>query len=260
MPNSARVAATPQFAVGIFLMLFGLSLTLDRLGILDAGNAFRLWPLVLVALGVWIVKNRRDPRGRTWGYIIAFVGAWVLLNNLGIIAVGFWALFWPALLIWLGVTLVKQTLRRGGPQAQGAAGWAAGPGWPTDWMRYRPTLGSDPKGTVTLFAALGATKRACSDSPFRGGEMTAIMGGCHLDLRQAVIPPGEEAIIDVFSAMGGNEIWVPSDWIVESKVVPIMGGVDDKRLPPIERPASSEARPRLVVRGFVVMGGLMIKN
>jgi len=32
------------------------------------------------------------------------------------------------------------------------------------------------------------------------------MGGCLLDLRQARIPAGEEAVIDVFSVMGGLTI------------------------------------------------------
>ena len=90
--------------------------------------------------------------------------------------------------------------------------------------------------------------------------MTAIMGGCHLDLRQATIPPGNEAIIDVFAVMGGHEIWVPGDWTVVSQVMPIMGSVDDKRLPAVERATTGEGRPRLVLRGFVVMGGLVIKN
>ena len=44
-----------------------------------------------------------------------------------------------------------------------------------------------------LVAVMGEAKRASNDQPFRGGEMTAVMGGCVLDLRQATIAPGDEA-------------------------------------------------------------------
>ena len=88
------------------------------------------------------------------------------------------------------------------------------------------------------------------------------MGGTQLDLRQATIEPGHEAVINVFTLMGGHELWVPSEWMVVSDVIPLLGGVDDKRLPPIDPAARrpDDAHPRLVLRGMVVMGGLTIKS
>ena len=65
----------------------------------------------------------------------------------------------------------------------------------------------------------------------------------------------------MFVMMGGHELWVPSGWTVVIEVMPILGGVEDKRLPPVLDPArATEAAPRLVLRGIVVMGGLTIKN
>jgi hypothetical protein len=88
------------------------------------------------------------------------------------------------------------------------------------------------------------------------------MGGTTLDLRQAVIPPGEEAVIDVVALMGGCEIAVPASWTVATPIVPVMGGVEDKRLPPLPVPHDSGAPPppRLVIRGFLMMGGIQIKS
>ena len=55
--------------------------------------------------------------------------------------------------------------------------------------------------------------------------------------------------------MATIEIRVPEDWTVVSRVVPLMGGVDDKTRPP-----QSATAHRLVLRGFAIMGGIEIKN
>ena len=82
------------------------------------------------------------------------------------------------------------------------------------------------------------------------------MGGCEIDLRQASIAPGTEAVIDVFAFWGGIEIKVPEDWTVITRVV----AVDGRRRGQDARAAAGAPHKRLVVRGFVVMGGVAIKN
>jgi predicted membrane protein len=91
------------------------------------------------------------------------------------------------------------------------------------------------------------------------------MGGAMIDLRQALLSPGEEAVLDVFAVMGGCEVLIPSHWVVSAPIVAIMGGIDDKRL--VSRPSvideatrSSAAPPRLVLSGFVMMGGVTIRS
>jgi hypothetical protein len=65
-----------------------------------------------------------------------------------------------------------------------------------------------------------------SSPVFRHADLTAVMGGIELDLRQAGTGGGE-AVIDVFVMWGGIEITVPPDWAVSNQVVPIMGGAED---------------------------------
>lgn len=255
--TSERVTITPQLVIGVFFMLAGILMTLDRLQILDASYSLRFWPTVFLVLGMWLVTQRRDGRSRFWGTVWLLVGTWLLLNSLGVVRVGFWELVWPILIIWLGVSLIRQTLGRSG-QPGAKRGEAAGF---FDWAQARFTPKSDGSGTVALFALMGESKRTVTDQSFRGGEMTAVMGGCVLDLRQATPAAGEQATIDVFALMAGHEIWVPGDWTVVSHILPIMGGFEDKRLPKdtAALPAGDN-RPRLLLRGFVVMGGLEIKG
>lgn len=235
--SARRWQMTPQLAIGLFIMALGILLTLDRLQIVDAARTVRFWPVGLVVLGVSMWARGQGARGRFWGSVWIVIGSWLLLNTLGIVRVGFWELFWPLVLVLVGLKLVLHTSRQGRASTTAA-------------------------GEASLFAMLGDCKRSTGDAPFSGGQMTAIMGGCRLDLRQATVPAGEEAVIEVFALMGGLELWVPSGWhVVSDDVIPIMGGVEDKRLPAIPSPPDVSApSPRLRLRGQVVMGGLAIKN
>jgi predicted membrane protein len=169
------------------------------------------------------------------------IGGWLLLNSLGVVQVRFWELFWPIVLIGIGTMLVMQTLRK----------------------RSRDASGIDTDDTINIFAVLSGAKRMSASTRFRGGEVTAFMGGYQIDLRQAIIPPGEEAALDIFTAMGGGEIIVPPSWTVTTPIVAVMGGIDDKRIPPLGGVVDSiggKPAPRLVLRGLLTMGGIEIKS
>ena len=90
---------------------------------------------------------------------------------------------------------------------------------------------------------LSGVKRTSTVARFRGGEITLFMGGGHIDLRQATIPRGEEAVLDIFGVMGGCEIAVPESWTIATPIVPVMGGVEDKRLPPLPTAVDACRRP-----------------
>jgi len=249
MSIDTRYNLTPQLVVGVCLVLFGSLLTLDRMGLFEAAASLRLWPIILIAFGLWRVIERRESGRTLSGYVLAFVGSLLLLNNWGLLRVRFWELIWPAIIVFFGIRLIMQR-----------------PGRPRDPSRTGPNafmpVSADGSGTISMLSFFGANKRTCNDKPFRGGEMSSIVGGTQLDLRQATIEPGQQAVIEILSILGGHELWVPSGWVVVNNVVPVLGGVEDKRLPPVDADAQlpTDARPRLVLTGFVVLGGLIIKN
>ena len=102
-------------------------------------------------------------------------------------------------------------------------------------------------------AVLAGVNRGNTSKTFRGGDLTAVFGGCQIDLRQAAIE--SEAVIDVFAMWGGIEIKVPENWSVSGRVTPILGGYEDKT-----RRVPDGTNQRLLVRGLVIMGGVEIKN
>ena len=89
---------------------------------------------------------------------------------------------------------------------------------------------------------------------YTSGDLTAFMGGGEIDLRKSDMESGE-AVIGVNAFMGGFKILVPENWTVICKVVPFMGGVEDKTAHP-----QSGTEKKLLLKGFVCMGGLEIRN
>ena len=86
----------------------------------------------------------------------------------------------------------------------------------------------------------------------------AFLGQGRLDLRQATIPAGGTAVVDVFAFMAGHEIYVPPGWEVVADTVLMLAKVQDARLPPIERRPPDA--PRLQLRGFAMIGEIVIRT
>jgi predicted membrane protein len=107
---------------------------------------------------------------------------------------------------------------------------------------------------VSGFALLGGVNRRCVSQDFRGGSLTAIMGGCELDLRHASISSGQ-AVIDTFAFWGGIEIKVPQEWTVVVQGTPILGAFDDKTVR-----VGGDGSKVLVIKGVALMGGVDVKN
>jgi hypothetical protein len=87
---------------------------------------------------------------------------------------------------------------------------------------------------------------------FAGGEINAVMGAVEIDLRQAAI--ATEAVLHLSIIMGGVEIKVPREWSVSVNGSPMLGGIEDKTVPPMT------PGKRLVIEGSVIMGGVEISN
>jgi predicted membrane protein len=246
--------STPRVLVGVGLVVFGAVLLLDRLGVVGANEVLRLWPLVLILIGVQqFFTPRVGPAGerlfKVNGIIWMVVGGLFLLNSLGIMEASVWELFWPAVLIGIGVRLMTRSNRRGR-----LSGSVAGTGDGGDW--------SADSGPV--FAVLSGVKRVSAPVTYTGADVTIFMGGAHLDLRRAVLKPGQEAVIDMVAVMGGCEIFVPPDWVVSAPLIAVLGGIEDKRLPQqptvIDQATAAGPPPRLVLHGMVLMGGITIRS
>jgi predicted membrane protein len=224
-----------RLLVGVAIVALGAVLLADNLGLVDARYVLRtLWPLVLIAIGVMMVRGPAHRRSRAWGWVLITVGAWILLSRIGWMHFSLWDILLPGLLLFVGGTLVWRAVR--GPQ-------------PEEQLE-----GADHAEFVRSFAFMSGIELRPVSRPFRGADLNAVMGGLKLDLTDARME-GDSAVIDVFAFWGGVEIYVPPDWTVTSKITTLMGGFIDKR-----RPTSVVPTKTLVVRGMIVMSGIEVKN
>jgi hypothetical protein len=226
---------TPQLVLGLLIILLGVLFTLDRLDFMDARDLLRFWPILLVIYGASRLLQPAGSQGRVWGMILVLAGGAMFIDRLDLLDFRLTSL-WPLLLVAGGAALVLRAARRTGVAS----------GVPADPRAGEPVL--------SAMALLGGVERTVSSADFRGGELTAVMGGCDVDLRQARIGT-DPAVIDVFTLMGGVDIKVPVTWNVEVRGFPLLGGMDDKTAHPNDPQA-----PRLIVKGTAIMGGVEVTN
>ena len=117
-----------------------------------------------------------------------------------------------------------------------------------------PALLPAERDRDTLYAIFGGIDRRGAWTVPRRMKIVAIMGGAHLDLREARFPPGVVEL-DVTAVMGGIEIVVPPGLAVQMHGSAIMGGFAD-----VDRaPANPDPdAPLLRVRGLTMMGGVNV--
>jgi hypothetical protein len=231
--------ASHQVVLGLLVMGMGVLFLLDNLDILDFNHAIGFWPLAFIAAGVVVLSGDGPRSGSYTGVVLIGVGVLMILGRLGVLYIS-WAMVWPLLLIALGGLILFRTLGPGRTprplQADGLGG----------------IDGAVADKVVDVVAILGGVERRITTPDFLGGEITAVLGGCALDLREAAIV--KEAVLNVFTIWGGINIKVPPDWTVVWAGTALMGGFSEKTA------SAAGGGKRLVIRGYAIMGGVEVRN
>lgn len=241
---------SPQVVFGIAIVIFGLLLTAENLGIAtNVTRVIRFWPMVFTAAGLAIVLDR-DSTGsrRLFGFVLIAGGLWQTANTAFHLN---WYIddWWPLILVGFGIFLIMRAVERSPAEDLrcGAAATMAGGA-----VEAPPRIDAR-QDVVNAFAIMSGVKRNVFSGGFRRANLTAIMGSVELDLRQCTAVGGE-SIVDTFAIWGGIQIRIPADWQVVSEVTPIMGGVDDRS------GHMQPSRHRLVIKGMAIMGGVEVKS
>jgi hypothetical protein len=104
-----------------------------------------------------------------------------------------------------------------------------------------------------LVAVLGGSQRRGRFRAAGTVNMIALMGGDHVDFRDAEIDGGE-VTVNAVSIMGGGNFYVPDTIEVEVEGFSILGGNSERGGPPRLRPGA----PLVRIRAYNLMGGSTI--
>jgi predicted membrane protein len=230
MSAAATSRLSGRVVVGGALILFGLLFTLSNLGLFNAGRVLAWWPLVLIAIGVMKLGQPREYGQRALSIGLIVLGVFFLIQT--VLAWRFHDT-WPLLLVLAGGMLLWRGLA----------------------PRRRASGVIFDSSVLSELVVMGGGNRIVETEDFRGGEATAVMGGIEIDLRRAAILMGP-AVVDVFALWGGVELRVPRSWRVDVQVTPLLGGYENKAA----SAEGGEPAPRLIVRGYAIMGGIGVKN
>ena len=213
---------------GLLIIGVGIVFLLGNFNLIESRQVLRLWPLILIAVGVKHLFDARERGTAFSGAVLVGAGGLLLLDSLNIIDVDIWDL-WPLVLVAVGVRILTHAMSDPAPPVEAT------------------------ESAESCHAFLGSVERRNRSANFRGGSASAFMGGVNLDLTKADIA-GDRAVIRVFAMMGGIEIRIPEEWTTEVRIAPMLGGVEDKTRGP------AAATKRLVLQGTVLMGGVEIRN
>ena len=216
---------------GIAVIVLGILLALGNLDFPHEGLVHKLWPVVLIIIGIGRLDRRGEGRG-TAGIALILGGIILLLVTFDLARM---EIVFPFFMVGIGILVVTKALRKTRSI-------------PPDLARH--------ENFVSTSAIFSGSKRRITQQDFKGAELTVIFGGFDLDLRQTTVAAGQVRV-DVFVLFGAAELRVPPDWAVTMKGSAIMGGFEDKTLP-----VTGEGGPRvhLVITGLVLMAGMTVTN
>lgn len=220
------MARRTRWVLGGLLVVLGLVLLGDNVGVYDVGDVWTYVPLLLVAWGLWSLVRHRFRR-LFWPLLLVLVGALWQLVELGRLTEAQAWDFWPVVLVLLGLSLVFGRRRRSVTEIRG------------DRFEFVSV-------TSSVDERLGAAAH--------GGEATAVFGSVTVDLRDDDVTPPVE--IDAAAIFGNVTIRVPSEWDVATETAAVFGRVTDER--PDRPPRKSS--PDLAVSGAAIFGDVVITD
>ena len=225
-----------RYFVGILLILVGAGFLADQLGYLDFGDIISTyWPSIIIIAGLVGLVDRGSSK--LGSLIVISIGVIFQLIRLDMITRDVFKYFFPVILILIGGNLIF---------TKGVSSNRSGSTSET-WNKNRTN-----EDFVDHTVLMSGTENINTSQSFKGGKLTAIMGGIELDLREANME-GAQCYIEATAIAGGVEIHVPKHWRVEAQGTPILGSFTNKALG-----TTDPAAPLLIVKGTAIMGGVEI--
>ncbi|RMF58132.1 MAG: hypothetical protein D6748_09625 [Calditrichaeota bacterium] len=232
--------------ISVILIAIGVLFLLQNFDILYLGNIWQFWPMIIIILGVnkLVQSNFRDYSSA--GILIG-IGLILQLTTLDILDWGDIINFWPVILIIIGGRLLlsfqRQTQTEPGAETNAIT---------SDKADYKS------ENRIDIVALFGGREMRVQTQQFEGGNITTLFAGTEVRFTNSQLAPGRHTL-DIVAMFGGVELYVPPDWNIMVKGLPIFGGFSDTRKKIAEQPSSTKDGV-LVITGFAMFGGVEVKD
>ena len=236
--------------LGLFLLVMGALFLARASGVLFP-TWFFTWPVLLIGFGIFS-GIRHGFRNVGWLLPIV-IGGLFLADRLSP-DLRLRPYIWPIALIVAGLLFLFRPKRshrhfdddnrQGGPDFSPDE-----PRQPSDWQ----PAANDNGDVIDATAIFGGLKKNVLSKNFKGGDITTFMGGAEVNLMQADF--NGRVMLDCFNMFGGTKLIIPADWQIQSGLVTIFGGIEDKRYP-----AQVNSGKVLYLDGTCIFGGIEIKS
>jgi len=241
-PNETKRTSNPEmkkYVFGVIVIVAGILLLLSNTGILpwNLRHIIFSWQMLLICIGL---VSFFSSESRTPGTLLIFIGTLFILPKLFCFSFNVWHLFWPAILIGIGVLML----------------FKRSPKNLVEWRFRHKAPSSLGEGYIHEDNIFSGGKQSIVHQEFRGGQINCIFGGSEVDLTQAILAEGINEL-EINTVFGGVTLIVPADWRVQLKMTSIMGGFADKRAYVKENP---DATRTLIIKGSTIFGGGEIKS
>ena len=221
---------------GILVIAAGALLLLSNVGLLSGQfkDVIFSWQMLLIGIGL---INLFSDDSRLAGWILVAIGGFFILPEIFYFEFNFIKLFWPALLIFVGIMIIFVSGKH-----------------KRHWHKTGDMKLDD--GFIEENNIFGGSERRLHKQEFKGGKINNIFGGSELDLTNLELREGKN-VLEINCIFGGVGLIVPSDWKITTKVSNILGGFSDKRN---IITADDNSNKELIITGSMIFGGGEIKS
>lgn len=264
--------AKPRAIFGMVLIVLAVLLFLNNIGFTFFGAIFSHWPLVIIAIGTFLIYSarRKGTAGQNIGilpYALIAVGVVVALGKYGFLRFSVGALLVPLALLFLGLYLFKPQgvfcRRKKHPVEpsmnilQDLSTNDIAPESQAEKENAQTTNSDNLDNRIDIFTILGGGNYSTRSNDLVSGNIVCILGGAEIDLRDA--DTRQDVIqLEVLAFMGGIEFKIPPHWQVTVKAFPFLGGISNRTTCLAEK--MGVPKRHLVITGMACMGGIEIRN
>lgn len=265
-------SVSPNFWFGLGLITVGALILLDNFDVIYVRSLWDFWPVILIYIGIAKLFSSEFKELFVPALFIG-IGSIFLIENLNFywLPFDFWEL-WPLALIIIGLRMIFNYNRNNEANQQYDIDEAlreteaelerldeqladSDPAARKRRSSARKNITSD--NTLDSLVIFGGKEVLVNAERFKGGNLVTIFGGIDVNFKSSRLAQGTQTL-DLLLIFGGAEIYVPDDWRVVTRGVPIFGSFEDTRreVPSID----DDSKDLLVISGLILFGGVEIRS